>query len=127
VNSRRVLILLTGDILTLLLVTVTGFARHNELGTAGWRMMTTFLPLLAAWLIVAPLIGLFDAGYTADHKQIWRVIYTALLVAPLFAWMRAGWLSSTIQPVFITVMGAVTALGMLIWRLLFWVFSTRGS
>ncbi len=126
-ENRRLFTLLAGDIVTIALVTVIGFARHNELGSAGWRMMTTFVPLLAAWLLVAPVMGVFDAQRSSDPKQLWRAVYSGLLAAPFFAWMRAVWLSTPIEPVFVTVMGAVTALGILIWRFLFWRFLARGS
>ena len=50
----RLFILLVGDIIVLGLITLFGFATHNELGSAGLRMFTTFIPLLAAWLLLSP-------------------------------------------------------------------------
>jgi hypothetical protein len=51
--------LLVGDVLIAAILTLVGFASHNELGTAG-GLLTTFLPLLVAWLLVAPFAGLYQ-------------------------------------------------------------------
>jgi hypothetical protein len=109
-------VLIAGDILALALVTVVGFARHGTLTTAGARLFTTFIPLVAAWLVVAPAMGLFVQGRIVDWRQLWRVLWAMLIAAPLAAFLRGIWLNSAILPVFVLVLGGVSALGMLAWR-----------
>ena len=62
--------LIIGDILTLAVVTVIGFASHGTAGTAGSRMLTTFIPLLAAWLLIAPHLKVYDHDVPLDGRQL---------------------------------------------------------
>ena len=118
-------ILLAGDLLALALVTAYGFASHNELTSAGWRMFTTFLPLLGAWLMAAIPLGALDMERTADPRQLWRPFWAMILAGPMAAWLRGAWLGMPIQPVFVLVVGGVSALVMLVWRIVFWMISAR--
>jgi hypothetical protein len=123
--DNRILILLAGDILTLALVTLFGFASHGTVGTAGSRMLATFLPLAMAWLLVAPFTGLFDPQRTAHPRQLWRPFWAMVLAGPLASWMRGMILNQPILPVFVVVLGGVSALAMLAWRFLFWLMFDR--
>jgi hypothetical protein len=126
VGLRRILWL--GDILTLGLVTVFGFASHGTAGTAGTRMLTTFLPLAAAWFLVAPHLGAFETPRLADPRQLWRPFWAMVLAGPLAAWMRGTLLNAPILPVFVVVLGGVSALALLAWRAVYWLaFYRRGS
>ncbi len=71
-RSRLVqqIILLAGDILVLALVTLFGFASHGELASSGVRYLATFIPLVVAWLLVAPFLGVFDPQRAADPRQL---------------------------------------------------------
>lgn len=109
-------ILLVGDVLTLALVTLFGFATHGTMTTAGGRMLTTFVPLLVAWLLVAPHLGAFNGALVGDWRQLWRPFWAMVLAAPLAAFLRGAWLNSPILPVFVVVLGGVSALGLLAWR-----------
>lgn len=123
--SRTLSILILGDILTLAVVTWVGFATHSETSLDLLpRMMTTFLPLLAGWFLLAPLLGLFSAVTTQNPRQLWRPVYATLLAAPLFGVLRAAMLNGIVLPLFVLIMGASTALGMLLWRAIF-VFIQR--
>ncbi len=83
--SRRaqISILIIGDVITLALVTGIGFATHGTLGTAGSRMLTTFVPLLVAWAAVAPFLGVYDPGRAMEPRQLWRPFWAMVLAAPL--------------------------------------------
>lgn len=116
---ERVLIL--GDIITLGLVTVYGFASHNELGTAGWRILTTFVPLLVAWILISPHLGVFEVARVSDPRQLWRPFWAMVMAGPMAAWIRGAWLNTPIQPVFVLIIGGVSALAILAWRFLFWL------
>lgn len=119
------LTLILGDAISLALVTVIGFASHATLGTASFRMVTTYLPLLAAWLLIAPHLGAFSNQHVSDVRQLWRPMWAMILAAPLAAWMRGFWLDSPILPVFVMVIGGSSALAILIWRSLYIFLITR--
>jgi hypothetical protein len=117
-------VLLVGDIIVLALVTGFGFASHGTLETAGTRMLTTFIPLVIAWLLIAPLLGVFDLSRVADPRQLWRPVWAMVLASPMAAWIRGAWLNAPILPVFVVILGGVSALGLLVWRALF-LFALR--
>lgn len=127
VKNRRMLVLVVGDIVTLLLVTLFGFARHSTLDTAGVRMLATLIPLLVAWFLVAPHLGAFDRGRVSDIRQVWRPAWAMLLAAPLFAWLRGLWLNAPVLPIFVAVMGGIGALALLVWRLIYWKVFSQGA
>lgn len=118
-------ILLLGDMFTLLLVTLFGFARHETLGTAGTRMLSTFVPLVIAWLLIAPLLRLFQDSVSSNWKELWRPFWAMVLAAPLAAWMRGVWLGASILPIFVVVLGGFSALALLAWRALYWLWRNR--
>lgn len=117
--SRQQKILILGDILVLAAITVFGFASHGTAGSAGLRMLSTFLPLLAAWFLLAPYLGVFDLTRASDVRQVWRPFWAMILAAPLAAWMRGVWLDAPILWLFVVILGGFSALGLLAWRLLF--------
>ena len=119
------LILLAGDAAILLLVTLAGFARHGELGSAGLRLLSTFVPLCAAWAVIAPFVGVYDKDHLADLWQLWRPPLAALLAAPMAGWLRGLWLGADIIPVFVLVIAGFPALGMLAWRLAWALWARR--
>jgi hypothetical protein len=124
-KKPRIIWLLVGDMVTLGLVTIFGFASHGTLSTAGERILTTLLPVLVSWLLVAPFLGAYRLEWASDWRQLWRPFWAMVLAAPLAAWMRAVWLESVIMPVFVVVLGGISAIAILIWRLIYWVILTR--
>lgn len=123
-NLRRYYLII-GDILTLTIVTVFGFASHGTAGTAGSRMLTTFIPLLAAWLLIAPHLKVYDHDIVLDGRQLWRPFWAMVLAGPMAAWLRGVLLNSPILPVFVVILGGVSALAILTWRGLYWLVMTR--
>ncbi len=115
-GSRQQTILIIGDLATLFLVTIAGFARHGELGTTGLRLLSTFVPLGVAWFLVAPHLGVFDIRRAHDPKQLWRPFWSMILAAPLACWVRGVWLDSPVLPVFVAVLGGICAAALLAWR-----------
>lgn len=118
--------LLVGDALVILAVTIIGFLDHAE-AILNPRLLTTFLPALAAWLAVAPWLGVYRAEVADRPGQVWRVCLAAVLAAPLAATLRGFWLSAAILPIFVLVLGLTNALGLLIWRLVFAFLLRRSS
>lgn len=128
VESKRIStlwILVAGDVLVLLLVTIFGFATHGELGTAGLRMLTTFVPLVVAWGLVAPHLGVFDLEKSSQPDQLWRPFWAMVLAGPWAAWLRGVMLNEPILPIFVVVLGGICALALLVWRTLYWAFYAR--
>jgi hypothetical protein len=131
--KRAFIILFLGDILTLVLVTVYGFANHQELDTAGSRILATFIPLLVAWLFVAPLLGVYDPDRAADPRQLWRPFWAMVLAGPMAAWLRGVMLGVMqgvptglpIQPIFVVVIGGISALALLAWRAVYLLAARR--
>jgi len=119
--------LVAGDLITIGLVTIFGFSSHQELDTAGLYMLTTFLPVLAGWLMVAPILGLYRTETVFEPRNLWKPFYAMLLVGPMAAFLRGAWLQRPIIPIFVVVLGGVSALAILLWRGIFWWFATRGK
>jgi hypothetical protein len=118
-------ILIAGDILVLLLVTIFGFATHGELGSAGLRMLTTFVPLVVAWVLVAPHLGVFDLEKNGQVGQLWRPFWAMVLAGPWAAWLRGTLVNAPIVPIFVVVLGGISAIALLVWRFLYWAFYAR--
>ena len=120
-------ILFPGDALAIGLVTLIGFATHGEAALSFLpRFAAIYFPLSISWFLLAPALGLFQQKTIADPKQLWRPALTALFAAPLAAVLRGLILNAPIIPVFALVLGGTTALGMVLWRGLYFHFN-RGS
>lgn len=117
--------LIIGDAITLAIVTVFGFASHGTLGSAGMRMLTTYIPLLVSWFLIAPHLGVYNQVWATDGRQLWRPFWAMVLAAPFAAWMRGAWLGMPILPIFVVILGGISALSLLAWRFLYWVALKR--
>jgi hypothetical protein len=115
-RKAQISILIIGDLITLALVTGIGFATHGILGSAGFRILTTFVPLLIAWVAVAPFFGVYDPERALDARQLWRPFWAMVIAAPLAAWLRGVWLNAPILWIFVLVLGGFSSLGILAWR-----------
>ena len=123
-KSKYILIL--GDGLTLLIVTLIGFATHGESGVSFLpRMLAAFIPLLIGWFLLAPWFGLFKAEIISNPKQIWRPALAMLFAGPLAVVLRGLILNAPIVPIFAVVLSATSAFGMMIWRTVYFLFSNR--
>ena len=118
-------LLLAGDVIVLALVTVSGFTTHGMLNTAGMRMLSTFLPLVIAWLLVGPHLGIYNSRYFYDPGYLWRPFWAMVLAGPMAAWLRGVWLNAPILPIFVVVLGGFSALGLLVWRSLYLFIGRR--
>ena len=120
--SKATLNLILGDIFALAVITVIGFATHNEASLDFVpRMFTTFLPLLAGWFLIAPWLGLFQAEHTTKAKQLWRAPFAMLLGTPMATFLRGTLLNAPVLPLFTLILGGSAAAGMLVWRGLYWL------
>jgi hypothetical protein len=124
-NQADHIILILGDIITLALVTIIGFASHGTADTAGARMLSTFVPLVVAWFLVAPFLQVYKIEYGLDGRQLWRPIWAMVIAAPMAAWLRGLMLSSPILPIFVVILGGVSVVAIFVWRALFWLVASR--
>ena len=118
-------ILIGGDVAVLALVTLSGFATHGELGTAGLRMLTTFVPLAIAWGLVAPWLGVYRETKQDLTNQVWRSALAAFIAAPMAGWLRGLWLDAPVFPIFVLVIAGVLVASMIVWRAIWSLLQTR--
>jgi hypothetical protein len=117
------MILLAGDFLAVVVITLVGFAFHQGIAEAGLRIFTTFIPLLVGWALAGPVLGVYDLERARRPRQLWRPVWAMLLAGPTAAWLRGVMLgNAAIIPIFVLVLTGMGMLGMLIWRALFiWI------
>jgi DUF3054 family protein len=125
VRSKSTLII--GDIFAIALVNLVGFATHGEADLAFLpRMAALFFPLSVSWFLLAPALGLFQREITSNPKQLWRPVLAMIFAAPLAAVLRGFILNAPVIPIFAAVLAATSALGMVIWRLIwYWLVRHR--
>jgi hypothetical protein len=124
-NQANHIVLILGDIITLAIVTIIGFASHGTADTAGARMLTTFVPLVVAWFLVAPFFQVYKIDNALIGRQLWRPVWAMVIAAPLAAWLRGMMLSSPILPVFVVILGGASVVAIMVWRVLFWLVASR--
>ncbi|OIN90107.1 MAG: hypothetical protein AUJ21_08720 [Anaerolineae bacterium CG1_02_58_13] len=120
-------LLILGDLLAIAVVTVIGFATHNETDASYLpRMAATFVPLAVGWFALAPALGLFDASRAGRARQPWRPALAAFFAAQSAVILRGLWLGAAVLPLFGLVLGATSALGMVVWRgIWMWLFNRK--
>lgn len=119
-------ILYAGDTLAIATLTLIGFATHGETDLSFLpRMGALFLPLLSSWFLLAPWLGLFQPEITSNPKHLWRPALAMLFAAPLAVDLRGLILNTPIIPIFVVVLGATSALGMVLWRGLYFLFNYK--
>jgi hypothetical protein len=113
--------LVIGDGLVVLAVTLFGLNSHDQ-SLAGLNWLSTFLPVTLAWGLIAPWFGLYQADVVHSPLQVWRILPTILLAAPLALLLRSLWLGRPIIWQFGLVLGGILTLAFMIWRLV-WAFA----
>jgi hypothetical protein len=109
--------LILGDILALFLTTLIGFITHGETEVSFLpRFLAAFIPLLLAWFLLAPWFGLFEHENISNPRQLWRPVLAMVFSVPLAVVLRGFVLHSAVLPVFVMIFGATSALGLIIWR-----------
>jgi hypothetical protein len=120
------LMLYVGDVLALVITTLIGFATHGELKSEFLlRMVAALVPLTIAWFLLAPWFGLFQPEITSNPKRLWRPVLAMIFAAPLAVVLRGLFLNAPIIPIFAIVFGATSALGMVIWRTLYFLLNRK--
>ena len=123
-NTKSILIL--GDIITLAILTIIGFATHSETGLSFLsRMAATFVPMAFGWFVLGPWLGMFDDAVVTAPKNLLRIPLAMLFVTPLAVILRAAWLNSAGLPIFALALGGANTIGMLVWRGLYIFIAKR--
>jgi hypothetical protein len=113
-------IVYAGDAGALAIISIVGFVTHGETDLSFLpRFLAIYIPLIAAWLLIASFIRLFRPEITSDLKQLWRVPLAMLIAGPLAVTVRALILQTEIIPVFIVALGGTATLALMIWRALY--------
>ena len=114
-------ILVIGDLLAIALLTLIGFARHGEADVAFLpRMTALYFPLSISWFLLAPALGLFQREIISNPRQLWRPALAGFFAAPVAAVLRGLLLNAPVIPIFAAVLAGVSALGMVLWRLIWY-------
>lgn len=121
-------ILILGDIISLAILTVIGFATHGETGFSFLpRMGVIWLPMLFGWFVLSPWFGLSDEQVIISPRNLWRIILVMLFVAPLAATIRAALLGAAMLPLFPLILGGSNAIGMMVWRWIYIFIARRAA
>ena len=125
-NKKNILIL--GDIVSLAILTVIGFATHGETGFSFLpRMGVIWLPMLFGLFVLTPWFGLSDEQVIANPRNLWRIILVMFFVAPLAATVRAALLGAAMLPLFPLILGGSNAIGMMVWRWIYIFIARRAA
>lgn len=124
--TRRKWILYAGDVFSIAALTLIGFATHGETDISFLpRMGALFVPMALSWFLIAPWFGLFQRETTSNLTQLWRPVLAMLFAVPLAAVLRGFILNAPILPIFAAILAGTSALGMLIWRGLYFLWNRR--
>lgn len=113
-------VVLLGDILGVLLFIVWGLYSHQ---TLAWEVpgytLTRFAPFLIAWVVLAPLVGLYHRRTLQSYRLTLALLVAGwTLVAPLGSLIRASSLFSGGASVVFVLVNLVFGLVVLVpWRL----------
>lgn len=123
-NKKYILIL--GDVIAFVILTVIGFATHGETDLSFLpRMAAAFFPVILGWFLLAPWLGLFDETIISNPKHLLRIPFAMLFVAPFAIILRGAWLNAPALPLFALIFGGSNALGMMVWRWLYNLIARR--
>ena len=122
--TKNKIILIMGDLLAIIVVTIIGFATHGETGLSFVpRMLAAFVPLTVAWFFISPWLGLFQPETISNPKELWRPVLAMIFAGPLAVVLRGLILNAPIIPIFAVVLSATSAFGMLAWRGVYFLLS----
>lgn len=121
-------LLILGDLLAIALVTFIGFATHGEADLSFLpRMAALYIPLSVSWFLLAPSLGLFRRETISNPRHLWRPALTMVFAASLAAVLRGFILNAPVIPIFAAVLAGTSALGMVLWRGLYFLWNRKAS
>ncbi len=123
-KKSALITLLAGDLITWLIVTLIGFSNHQS-NLSLFRVAVNYLPLVLAWLVVAPWFGAYKLETATQPIRIPQLVLAVLICAPLAAVLRGMLLGTVVQTIFVVVLGLTNGLGLAVWRALWILFYKR--
>jgi hypothetical protein len=118
--------LIAGDLFALFLTTAIGFITHGETELSFLpRFAALYFAFSVAWFLLAPWFGLFQVEITSNPRQLWRIVFAMVFAAPFAAVLRGLILNAAMLPIFVLVLAATSAIGMLLWRGLYFLLKIR--
>ena len=119
--------LFLGDIGIILLSSIIGGFTHDSFETNSWSLLITFLSWGLAWIIIAFWEKLYTKPIDGNYNRFWRPFWALIIISPLGGLIRGLILDRVILPIFVIVFGGICAVGLLIWRLLYFGLIERDS
>jgi hypothetical protein len=114
--SRTKRLLAAADLALLAAITWIGLQFHETASLGPSRFAATWIPFSAAWLVLAAHLGAYNSEHVTLPGQLWRPLWAMVLAAPMAGFLRALWLESTVVPIFVILMGGLSALVLTLWR-----------
>lgn len=114
-----------GDLITLVIFTLVGFATHSQLDAGIQRMLSTLIPMLVAWLVAALPIGALRLETARDFRQLWRPGWAMFMAGPLAAILRGLIINRPVAPIFALVLAGSGVIAIFIWRGVFAFLAAR--
>jgi hypothetical protein len=90
-------------------------------------MVAIYFPHSISWFLLAPSLGLFQQEMTSDPKQLWRPALSAFFAAQFAAILRGFILNAPVIPIFAVVLGVTSALGIVVWRGLYYLLNRKST
>ena len=114
-----------GDLITLVIFTLVGFATHDRLDAGVQRMLSTFFPMLVAWLVAAIPVGALRLESARDFHQLWRPGWAMFMAGPLAVILRGLIINRPVAPIFALVLAGSGVIAIFIWRGVFAFLAAR--
>jgi len=115
-KNTSIISLIAGDLLVLVLFTVIGRISHNLPLSVGAVLWTTF-PFALAWLVIAPLMGLYRPDVQTRFLSVtWRTGLAVFVAAPLGSYLRGILLGHHIIFIFYVITTVTLLLMIWLWR-----------
>lgn len=112
-------VLLVDDAIAIFAITFLGLSFHQMDAVLFERLPFTAIPYFIAWAIAAAALQLYNPDLATRPAHLWRVPVAAAVAALPAAALRSLWLGTPLVPIFVVVMGAIVAVGLLVTRSIF--------
>lgn len=117
--SSSQIILLIGDTLVIMFVTLYGGVTHGTLQSDQNTLIVTGFSWWVGWMLLMPFVGYLSEGSYSKFNQLWRPLLGMLLASPIAGFIRGVILNTVILPLFVMAFGGVVSVSLFLWRFVF--------
>lgn len=117
--SSTQIILLIGDTLVIMLVTLYGGVTHGTLQSDQNTLIVTGFAWWAGWVLLMPFVGYLGEGSYREFNQLWRPLLGMILASPISGFIRGVILNKAIFPLFVIAFGGIASISLFLWRFVF--------